>query len=174
MFSCGGKWAVVLASTLMLNGCANPTPHTESKPTQGVRAPGPDSVIELRRRAPPNPIIRVRTEFTILLSMPDAEAYYAQWPLSPEVARFREEIRQQHARHGRAELAESQLADMLAARLMESGRAAVRQSPGGRLLPWVRSVLERDEQGASVVRHRAFFAPDGRLILRVLDGVTVS
>jgi hypothetical protein len=144
----------------------------ESTPTRTDSLQG--TLIDLQRRQPADSVVLHRGGATILLSMRDVEDYFAQWPLPPDVQRFREELARQYSEEGWAELGEGFLEDMLASQLLQRGRAVVRPSGERRLLRSVRTLVEREVAGSTVVRQRSFYLPTGLLLLRVPDGVTIS
>ncbi|HEX2081529.1 MAG TPA: hypothetical protein VHG08_27745 [Longimicrobium sp.] len=160
------------------SGCAAQDPPVTPTPPRGRTGVLPDTaVFTLQRRLPRDSVVLHRGGATIVLSMRGVEAYHAQQdsfrgtrPPASDVAQFREEIRREYQRAGWVRLGEGMLPDLMAARLMEQGRAAVRFGPRGRLLPWVRGILEvRGSAG-----YRVFHAPDGTPFLRVHEWTVVS
>jgi hypothetical protein len=135
---------------------------------------GQDSIVPLRQRPPGDSVILHRGGATILLSMRDVEEYHSLGPLPRDVERFRDEMRREFQRSGWVSLGDGMLPDLLAGRLLQSGRAAVRIGPRNSFAEYVHFVLERNVNGDTVVRHRSFYSPEGVLILRVFDGVTIS
>jgi hypothetical protein len=126
------------------------------------------------RQAPADSVVLHRSGASILLSMCDVEAHYAQFPLPPDVAQLLDEMRREYREAGWVRLGEGMLPDLLASSLVQSGRAAVRMHPRRRLVPWLRTAREKQSRGTSVITERLFYAPDGTLLLRVLDSIAVS
>lgn len=135
---------------------------------------GQDSIVPLRQRSPEDSVILHRGGATILLSMRDVEEYFSLGPLPRDVERLRDDMRREFQQSGWVSLDDGMLPDLLAGHLLQSGRAAVRTGPINTFAGYVHFVLERNVNGDTVVRHRLFYSPEGVLILRVFDGVTIS
>jgi hypothetical protein len=116
--------------------------HISPPPAHGSVA-GRDSIVALRTSAPGDSVVLYRNDAMILLAMSDVEAYFAEWPLPSDMEQFRDEIRQAYVQAGWAELGDGMLEDLLAARLIQQGRATLRDHRSRRILPWVRLVIER-------------------------------
>lgn len=161
----------------LVAGCATqaaPRPEANATLVQ-AESTSRDSVLFLLQRAPVDSVVLHRGGAVILLPMREVEAYYSQWPLSSEVERFRSSISEQFEERGWVRLGEGQLEDILATRLLQRGRAAIRYPSGGRhLIPWVRTAVERQIVSNTTIRDRVFYLPDGRLLIRVPDGTTLS
>lgn len=146
------------------------------EPAQGwVRMDG-DSVITLRRNPPADPAILRRGGTTIFLSVRDLERYFAGWPgnMPVDVAQLSEQIRREYSERGWVELGEGMLEDIVAARLIERGQAAIRAEDQDRFWATLRMAVERRQTGTSVTEYRVFYTPEGAQVLRVIGGTTVS
>lgn len=170
------NWKIAFAAMLGTLGCAaaNAGPADRAQPAEEWVRVGKDSVVSLLHYAPADSVVLHRGGGTILLSMRDVEAHFAQWALSAETVQFRDRMRQEIERQGWVQLGEGMPEDLLAAKLIERGRAAVRRREDDRLLPSVRIAREEKEMGTTVIEHRLIFTPDGKLLLRVPYSVTLS
>lgn len=170
-------WRLGLLLLLDAAGCG-PTPqHVPSGPImeEGLQRSGQDSMFTLWRQPPPDSVVLYRNGAAILLSMRDVEAYYAgRSPLASDETSLYSEIRLAYERSGWVQLREGVLEDLLAAHLLVRGRALVRTGVGGATIRAIRSSLWSRENGTTIVDYRFFFRPDGTLLLKVVDSVTVS
>lgn len=167
----GTYLALLCAAGFSLAGYAPSPPASNPPPSNGLRAPNNERV-ELRASPPADSVVVVRAGYTILLSMRDVEAYLSEFR-SPDVVEFRDLVRRTFAAAGHLTLGDGFLPDLIAARLVEQGKAAIR--PGnGELLPYVELALEHRVNGTYVVSDRLIFVPDGSLLLRVRHSVTMS
>lgn len=165
----------ILSTTLLIVSCAAPV---QTRRNDGLSPSDPhtrrDSTIFLRQILPRDSVVLRRGEATIILSMQDVSHYFTEWPLPPDMAQLYDEIRRDFERAGWVHLQEGMLEDLLASRLIGEGRASIRMSSSRRMLPWVRAELEQRIVGTTVIADRLIYHPNGKLLLRVPYGVTIS
>lgn len=165
----------ICAAGLVLAGCTpspSSAPSSDPPPLNWVR----DTINErvgLLQSPPADSVIVVRAGYTILLSMHDIEAYLSEWVPSPDLDQFRDLLRQRFAESGHATLGDGFLETLVAANLVERGKAAIR-ADRGRMIPFVELAMERHPSGTYVVSDRLIFTPTGTLLLRVRHSVTIS
>lgn len=168
------RCVVLLCCACALTACAFNSRGEHSSSVVDSRAGAQDSVINLRSSAPPDSVLLYRGQASILLSMRDVEAYFSEWPLPPDMARLRDEVRNQYLATGWARLGEGMLEDLLAARLIEEGKAAIRWGSRSELLARAQLGISSEVMGTTVVSHTSFYGPDDTLFLRVLRSIVVS
>lgn len=169
------RFVLVAGVASIMAGCAF-FPATEpAAPQQGVgsESSAQDSLIYLRVVPAVDSVVLHRADASIVLSMADVEAYFAQWPLPPDLAQLRNRVRSEFQEKGWAQLGTGMLPDLVAANLITQGKATIR-SAQGTLFPWVRTATEKEINGTTVVTHRLLYVSTGALLLRVLHSVTIS
>jgi hypothetical protein len=151
-------------------------PLTNQPPASATVVPaGTDSIVRLRFRSPSDSVVLHRGGTTFLLSLEDLEEYFTSQPTLPELDSLHRQIRRQFAEEGWVLLGNDRMIDVIASVLLRDGCAAVRDDAGGEFLPWVRMVEERQSRmSGGAVDYRLFYAPNGRLLLRVIDAIAVS
>jgi hypothetical protein len=168
----------LVAAAITLESCKSPMPqpHIYPEPAAGWMVAEQDSVVSLRSTPPADSVVLRHDGATILMSMQDVQARWAESgsALPPDLAEFRDAIQVQYDQAGWVALEDGFLPRLLAGRLIAKGQAAIRIETAGRLLPSVRMVLERKIDGTTVLDDRLFYAPDGTLVLRIPYAISVS
>lgn len=169
------RFGLLWVATGILAGCAvsSTVAPAVPQPGEGSERSAQDSMVYLRAVPAADSVVLHRGDASIVLSMADVESYFAQWPLGSDMAQLRSQLRSEFQENGWAELGTGMLPDVVAANLITQGKATIR-SPQGTAFPWVRTAIEQEVTGTTVVTHRLLYGPTGAVLLRVLHSVAIS
>lgn len=168
---------------VVISGCAVSGNRSQpGEPWSGNRQAGvvvpPGDTAYLRAAAPEDSVVLRRSGTKVLLSMNDVGRLAGKVRFDPQgqAARFFEQLQRTYESNGGwVELAGGMREDRLAADLIETGQAYIRIDGTGQVVPWVRIVKEREQTSPTTFRTgRAIYLPDGSLLIRVIDGITMS